>query len=353
MVREPASRRAVLACGGAALLVPAAARAAGTVPLLEPAPWQRFAGRFIGADGRVVDTGNRGISHSEGQGYGMVLAAAARDRAAFERMWAWTRSTLLRPDGLAAWKWEAGRGVTDPNNATDGDVLIAWGLLRGAEVWGNAEMRAAALAHLRAVGRLAIVERAGMTVPLPGLEGFRRGTGIVVNPSYFVVPAFRAAAAADPDGPWDALARSTLVFLAKARFGQWQLPPDWALLGEDGTVGLPDGFARQFGYDAIRVPLYLAWGGYRDPWFFRPYGVFAARFQGGPIPATVSLPGGTTAQIPASVGMLAVYRLAARLANAAPVTVPPAAATEDYYSTVLLLLTRLAESGLGLALTAD
>ena len=38
--------------------------------------WRIFKQRFLAADGRIVDDGNGGISHSEGQGYGMVLAEA-------------------------------------------------------------------------------------------------------------------------------------------------------------------------------------------------------------------------------------------------------------------------------------
>lgn len=346
-------RRALLRAGAAGVLaaaLPVAASAQTAGAELDAASWQAFAGRFVGSDGRVTDTGNGGISHSEGQGYGLLLAAAARDRAAVDRLWGWTkRNLMVRPDGLSAWKWEAGKGVTDANNATDGDILIAWGLLRAAELWKDAELRGAALALLQAVRQHTLVRQAGMTLPLPGVTGFRRGTAVVVNPSYLVLPAFQAFAAAEPSGGWDGVIGSALVFLAKARLGQWQLPPDWALLAEDGSLTLPDGFRKQFGYDAIRVPLYLAWAGYRDPWYFRPYGAFAAPFGAGPIPATVSLPGGTTAQVPASVGMLAVLRLATRIAESGnAIVVPPLGANEDYYSTVLFLLTRLAERSLGL-----
>ena len=38
--------------------------------------WLSFRGRFLVQDGRVVDTGNQGVSHSEGQGYSLLLAAA-------------------------------------------------------------------------------------------------------------------------------------------------------------------------------------------------------------------------------------------------------------------------------------
>lgn len=356
-------RRTVL---NAALAVPAAAIAAaapvaaaraqgGTAPSagpeLDAAAWSGFAQRMVTADGRVTDTGNKGISHSEGQGYGLLLAVAARDRAVFDRIRSWTRANLLtRPDGLLAWKWELGKGVTDANNATDGDILYAWGLLRAGEVWPDAGGREEALPLLQAVRARAVVRVAGRTVLLPGVDGFRRGDSVVFNPSYIIFPALRAFAAADPSGPWEDAIGAGLALLAKARFGKWQLPPDWAMLGPDGAVTLPDGFRRQFGYDAIRVPLYLAWGGYRDPWYFRPYAAFVAGFGGGPVPATVSLPGGTTAQVPASVGMLAVHRLAVRLSGTqTTVTVPPAAANEDYYSTVLGLLVRLAERSLGLA----
>src|SRR5487761_2690925 len=56
--------------------------------------WQDWSKRFVRPSGRVVDTGNHGISHSEGQGYGMLLAVAAGDRPAFDRLWAWTRANL-------------------------------------------------------------------------------------------------------------------------------------------------------------------------------------------------------------------------------------------------------------------
>ncbi len=77
----------------------------------------------------MIDRTNGGVSHSESQGYGMLLAVAANDRAAFEAIWAWTQAHLyVRGDNLASWKWDpaATPHVADPNNATDGDLLIAW-----------------------------------------------------------------------------------------------------------------------------------------------------------------------------------------------------------------------------------
>lgn len=45
--------------------------------------WDTFKARFLDPSGRVVDPQNGGISHSEGQGYGMLLALRADDREAF------------------------------------------------------------------------------------------------------------------------------------------------------------------------------------------------------------------------------------------------------------------------------
>ena len=39
--------------------------------MLDPALWQGYKARFLAPEGRIVDNGNGGVSHSEGQGYGI------------------------------------------------------------------------------------------------------------------------------------------------------------------------------------------------------------------------------------------------------------------------------------------
>jgi hypothetical protein len=117
----------------------------------------------------------RHISHSEGQGYGMLLAYLADNPADFEQIWYFTRTELLlRDDGLAVWKWDPAvtPHVTDTNNASDGDLLIAYALALAGRpgttriLFGSrGEDRNALLAH-------AIVKTGGRTVLLPGVEGF-------------------------------------------------------------------------------------------------------------------------------------------------------------------------------------
>ena len=194
--------------------------------------WDEWKSAFLQPDGRVIDTGQNNISHSEGQGFGLLLATAANDRAAFESMWAWTQKNLsVRPDGLFAWRWEPGKGVTDPNNATDGDLFIAWALQRAADKFKQPAYKDQAAALSKAIRAKMVVDGTPWgTVIKPGAVGFDTPQGTVVNLSYWVFPAFDALNKVDPHPQWDALTTSGLRLVEIARFGRWQLPPDWLLL---------------------------------------------------------------------------------------------------------------------------
>src|SRR5437870_11246021 len=65
--------------------------------------WETFRQEFVDA-GRVVDTGQDRISHSEGQGFAMLFATHYDDRATFDALWQWTQRNLqVRQDALLAW----------------------------------------------------------------------------------------------------------------------------------------------------------------------------------------------------------------------------------------------------------
>ncbi len=233
----------------------------GALPV--PALWKAYAARFVTPEGRVVDDVNGGISHSESQGYGLILALAADDRDAFRRIWTWTRANLfLRRDGLASWKWQPGPApnVRDPNNATDGDVLIAWALIVAGDAWNEAAYATAGRRIARAVWDETVVSTRLGPVMLPAVDGFRakdRRDGPVVNPSYWVFPALADFARAVPDRDWPRLSEAGRGLLAATRNGRTGLPPEWVSLAGDG-VATAEGFPATFGYNALRVPLYLA-----------------------------------------------------------------------------------------------
>lgn len=226
--------------------------------------WESFKTRYLQPDGRVLDNGNNGVSHTEGQGWAMLLAEAHEDREAFDRVWAWTNANLARSDvRLFSWRYDpaAQPPVTDPNNATDGDIFIAWALLRAAERWRNDDYARSSADIRGAIGRGLVAQIAGRSVLLPGLEGFASATGVIYNPSYFVLPALKLFADRDPHGPWHAVIASGLELADLALFGQNSLPSDWVFIGVDGQLAPAAGHAPRFSFDAIRAPFYLVWGG--------------------------------------------------------------------------------------------
>lgn len=318
--------------------------------------WREFVSTFVTPDGRVVDTGNGGISHSEGQGYGMVLAVAHGDREAFERIWKWTRANLqIRNDALLAWKWEP-RGkkgvVTDMNNATDGDLLVAWALFRAADQWKVAGFREEARKILADVLERAVIPSAFGPILLPGVDGFKRPGGAVVNLSYWVFPAFRTFAKEDRGTDWMAVAASGKRLLEVAKFGRWALPPEWLLVREDG-VALPGDFPPEFGYNAIRIPMHLLWDAVIAPETFGSYRAYAGSFPSiEEVRATVDLLTNIPGNDPVLPGMAGIYRL---IGSSGPAGTSAPAATgnlsaQPYFSAALILLARLAyEEGLAAA----
>jgi endoglucanase len=226
--------------------------------------WQAYKTRFISPSGRVIDNGNAGVSSSEGQGYGMILAVASDDRTTFDLLWRWTQAQLLRDDGLFSWKWDPNSTphVSDPNNATDGDLLIAWALAEAAEFWPGGSYGSASKELATAITRAGVADTSFGPALLPGTRGFgssQRPDGPVINLSYWVYPALWRLQSIAPDGPWGALAKTGVAIGALARFGDAKVPSDWISLANHAVPA--EGFAPTFGYDAIRVPLYLAWGG--------------------------------------------------------------------------------------------
>lgn len=310
--------------------------------------WQQYQARFVAPDGRVVDTGKHAISHSEGQGYGLLSAVHHDDRAAFKRIWQWTQQHLrVRDDRLFAWQWAPDRGVLDRNNASDGDVYIAWALLRAGEHWRSTAYLDEARQILADVKRKLIRDHAGYTVLLPGGEGFTATDHVVLNLSYWVFPALDAFARRDPDPLWTQLRDSGLRLLAAARFGEFGLPADWIALSATGAVTIADTFPKRFGFDAVRIPLFLYWAKEADRRLYDPYARFAARYPAPAVrPAWIDLVDGTGAAHPASTAFNTIIALAAQASagTAAPVTPPQVEQTQDYYTASLILMLQQAAS---------
>ncbi|WP_107718653.1 MULTISPECIES: glycosyl hydrolase family 8 [unclassified Novosphingobium] len=296
--------------------------------------WETFKARFLDPSGRIVDPQNGGISHSEGQSYGLVLALEAGDRATFELIADWTNDNLLRSDvALHAWRYDPSNPdhVPDRNNAADGDIMIAWALQRAGQRWGVGEWRTRSAAIRAAIRQRLVVDRFGMKLLLPGLEGFQANGRVIVNPSYFIWPAFTSFAEWDGPGVWQALADDATAIVSQARFGQYGLPADWVEVAGPGRFAPAPGHDPRFGFDAIRVPLF-ALAGHRAS-LVQPVANFWRQClaQGQPIPAWIDLNTGERASFAVSNGGAAI---ASKLIG----TRPPLGLAPEYFGAALQML---------------
>lgn len=310
--------------------------------------WLAFQRRFVLPEGRVVDTGNRNVSHSEGQGYGMLGAVRANDPQSFERILNWTLGHLRRPsDSLFAWRWQPDStpNVTDLNNASDGDIHIAWALLLASERWSNPGYRRLGQTITRDLLRRCVVNVGSRWVLLPGAYGFQSSQRTVVNLSYYAFAALRMLARHVPDPVWPRLEEDGLALIRDSRFGMWQLPPDWIELPREGGRPLmARGWPPRFSFDAVRIPLNLCWAelasesavaAATDFWFSRMHRQ---------MPAWTDLMTNVVAPYPAPHGIVAVARLsaAAAVGRGDMALVPQVASASDYYSAALAMKARLA-----------
>ena len=305
--------------------------------------WAEFRQRFIAADGRVIDTGNGNVTHTEGQGWGLLLAAAFADEDAFTRIADFTRTRLRRGgDALHAWCWRGGaEPVPDWNNATDGDLYIAAGLARGAALWGREDWAREAGQVARDVLRLCTREIAGRLVLLPGAYGFDETGAVIVNPSYYAFGLFPDLAAVAPSADWARLRRDGLALIEAGRFGRWRLPPDWLRVGANGFLSPAPGRPPRFSYDAIRIPLHLVWGNVGADLLAGPLAAMCADAPGCPPPAWVDLTSDARASYAASPGMAQVISLVCGCALQHDITAS-LDRMSDYYSSGLIMLCLLA-----------
>jgi endo-1,4-beta-D-glucanase Y len=326
-----------LACLAAALCQPVSAQTAR----IDAVVWDAYKTKFLDVSGRIIDNANGNISHSEGQGYGLWLAYLANNPSDFEQIWYFTRTELLlRDDGLAVWKWDpaAKPHVTDANNASDGDMLIAYALALAGSAWNRPDYLKAAAKIANSLLAHAVVTSGGRTILLPGVDGFNapgRHDGPVVNPSYWVYEAIPVMALLAPSDNWHRLTTDGLALLRSTQFGPRKLPSDWVSLRRQPTPA--EGFDAEFGYNAIRIPLYLARAGVSDKELLRRLQSGMTTADG--LPATIDLKTGKPKQALEDPGYRIVNDVVACVTNG---TKLPASSRQFapslYYPSTLQLL---------------
>lgn len=249
--------------------------------------WKGFVSTYVTPEGRVRRPEHGDDTVSEGQAYAMLRAVWMNDRAAFDRIWHWTRDHLGPAAGgeagLLAWRWERDR-IADAHFAPDADADYAFALVLASRRWGARGVAGRTDSYLdeatRVLGLLldhsVATDRDGTQLFLPGSWADRRdeGRGLVLNPSYFAPAWFRVFHDVTGDARWLQLADSSYLVL-RAICGpgstralpvvpdwiQWESAADWSVWDERPAVS---------SWDAVRVPWRIGtdrmwFGGTADP----------------------------------------------------------------------------------------
>lgn len=348
--------RRMLMTGLAALaMLPPLARAQAQGEVATPdrvhlldAAWQAWKAVCLAEDGRVVDGFQNAASHSEGQGYGLLLAAMMDDRASFDAMLDWTtRNLAVRDDTLLAWRWQpdAVPPVADRNNAADGDLFHAWALSIAATRQQRPELTERAAAIVQDLLRLCVVEHpdgSGALLFLPGADGFRSAQQVVINPSYYMPLAMQQLATATQQPRLQQLAEDG-VRLIDGLAGTG-LVPDWVCLTASGRVAPPARFSQNAGYEAIRVPLFALWSGHAASPAVTGFAKAAAAAPGADYPVVFDATTGAVIERSAHAGYGAIAALAACAASPTPGSaMRPFVKDQPYYPATLHLMALIAQ----------
>ncbi len=306
--------------------------------------WATFKQRFMASDGRIIDTGNHNISHTEGQGFSMLFAVAADDKVAFDKIWQWTNKYLRdRQTGLFYWRYNPveANPIADKNNASDGDVMIAWALMKAAEQWQNTAYQVESDKIIHALLKYTVVEFAGRQVMLPGRLGFHESNMVTLNPSYFIFPAWRAFAKRTHLAQIWQLIDDAQAIMAQISWGRSGVATDWITLFASGKTAPAGQWPARVSYDAIRIPLYIQWDNPKNSLLVR----WQSWFEGYPrtqTPAWENVLDGHVAHYPMRGGLLAVRDLTMGEFRSSASNIN---AQDDYYSASLKLLSALAAQG--------
>lgn len=285
------------------------------------ASWVTYQQRYITAQGRIIDVYQDSASHSEGQAYGLLLALAFDDETLFQHIWIWTQTHLQvrENDKLLAWLWSAkdnkqGRfSLTDKNNATDADILMAYVLYQASKKWNNAHYLQQSLAMIADIRRILSVTMDQRLFLLAGEKGFYQKTddkvNIAFNPSYQFIDFFHVFSTLDDQFFWRKVANNARYHLQQSYHNRHQLPPEW-LQVENKKYRLDNNKSIEMSYGAYRVFLYESWN--KKPEY--PQGLdYLLTFyqQQGYLPQRIDLINGDASKEAASAGIYAVLALAA------------------------------------------
>jgi endo-1,4-beta-D-glucanase Y len=226
--------------------------------------WTNYKKNFISEQGRVIDRFNKDITHTESLGYGMFFAVSYGDYKTFVLIREWLHQNIeMNKNDLYGWKWgkrENGSwGMLDLNNATDGDMWIAYSLILAYEKWSEEHFLNEAKILIEAIKKHTIIKAGGKNLLLPSQFGFVKDDHLKLNPSYTIPFIFDKFAIYNHDKIWKSLIFDSIDMFKNSAIGNLKIHPDWIKL--DLVTLQYDYFGNEsiFGFDSIRTPLFLAY----------------------------------------------------------------------------------------------
>jgi endo-1,4-beta-D-glucanase Y len=210
--------------------------------------YARWTKNFVQND-HIVAPEQQGAITSEAMGYGMLIAAAIGDKAAFDKFHGYVKANGGSGSGLMTWK-NGGSG-----SASDGDIDIAFALLMAETQWPGGGYKAAGDSMAAAILSQDLVSNV--------VRGGSTFKDAPFNASYFAPAAFRKFGGSFGT----AVTENYRLVTANVTGATAGVPTDWA----DASSGAPsgpgsaqvtseitDGNNGAMGYDSARVPWRLA-----------------------------------------------------------------------------------------------
>ena len=202
---------------------------------------------FVQTD-HIVAPEQQGAITSEAMGYGMMIAAAIGDKAAFDKFHGYVKSNGGTGSGLMTWK-NGGSG-----SASDGDIDIAYALLMADAQWPSGGYKAAGDSMAAAILSQDLVSNV-----VRGGSSFKDAP---FNASYFSPAAFRKFGSSFSA----AVTENYRLVTANVTAATSGVPTDWANPSSGAPSGpgsaqvtseITDGNNGAMGYDSARVPYRL------------------------------------------------------------------------------------------------
>jgi endoglucanase len=241
--------------------------------------WENYKKEYIDSVSfRIVDKQKDGITTSEGQSYGMLMSMWMDDRPTFDNVWKWTQNNLQKPNTNSfSWLW--GKNSLGEykvlveqggdNVATDGDIDIAFALIKASQKWSNPQYLESAKLIMKDIwtNEVIITKNGKYLLVANDLEKKYNKPDVLVNPSYFNTAAFHEFARVTSDDNWNRLSVDSYEFLEKSSENVLDssksvfLPPDWVLVNTETSTIKPTGnndFSTRYSYDAARIPWRIA-----------------------------------------------------------------------------------------------